>query len=888
MKIARLAVVAAVLMTMSTQFASAKKDITANAKKDITQYKLANGLTVILKESHAAPVFSAQVWFGVGSRNEVPGITGTSHLLEHMLFNTSENYKKGEISNMVRYRGGIENAATGNDYTYYWQLLSSMNDNLEFSIMTLAERVGRGLILPDELENEKTVVISEMKGRDNSSSSLLYDALFGEAYKVHTYGTRIVGSEEDVRGVTRERVLEYYHSNYGPANAALVIVGDFDTKEAKALIDKYFGVLPAAEVKRYEPKPEPKQTETRYTYVNSGALRRVYMGYKTPPARHPDYAVLNVIDQILSGGRSSRLYSALVDKGYAAEAFAFAYGHVDDNIFIVAAIGAGNTGVKTIEKALRLECDRLKREKVTEEELTAAKNRIKADFTFGCDSVSDQGNALGNSAVTGGINRLFEYLPAVEKVTAEDVMRAAKEYFVPEGLTVAIIDPERNEGGSLSAPDKSAGLLPEDPRKHKTNTPFRAVLDNGITVIVSENHSNPTIALEGSMLAGNVFNAGGKYGVPALTADMVSRGTKTRNMYEQAAALDNIGAYLDFEGRKETTHFSGKALSEDTEVLFEQLADRLMNATFPEEMLKLSKTEAEQSLKGASENPSSVASVAFDRAVYAEGSPYRPLEISESLAQLETVTVDDLKAFYNKYYRPDTMIIAIVGDITPDKAVRLAKKYLGSMKAEGPKPVLPEHKYVPTLPKRIDAQMKGKTENIMLYGNTIDLKRTDPDYHVFRIANHILGGAGAMGSIMGNEIREENGLAYSVYSTFDTLAGESKWYARVGTDKGYVERVAEMLEEETRRVIAKGFDKAMFDKAKNYLMGVFPIALETNEGVANTLLNAEFNGFGTDYIETYLDNYKDITLEQVNAAAKKYLKPDTSVLVVVGEHPEKK
>ena len=243
----------------------------------ITETKLDNGLTVLMKESHAAPVFTAQIWFKVGSRNEYNGITGISHMLEHMLFNSSKNYAKGEISKLIRERGGIENAATWTDFTYYWQLLSS--DNLELSLKTLAERAGNALLLRDELQKERTVVLSELQGDENDPDTLLFDDVFAAAFKAHPYHWPTIGWESDVENINRDQLWDYYHTYYHPNNATLVLVGDFNPAKALELIKKYFGPIPAHELPRPVYTVEPVQHGERDVVVRrEGNAQRALIG----------------------------------------------------------------------------------------------------------------------------------------------------------------------------------------------------------------------------------------------------------------------------------------------------------------------------------------------------------------------------------------------------------------------------------------------------------------------------------------------------------------------------------------------------------------------------------------------------------------------------------
>ena len=244
----------------------------------VKQAKLDNGLTVLMKESHAAPVFTAQIWFKAGSRNAHNGITGISHMLEHMLFSSSKNYKKGEISKMVHERGGIDNAATSTDFTYYWELMSS--ENLEFAIKTMAERVGNALLLPQEFKNERTVVLSELEGDENDPDTLLYQNLMAQAFQASAYHWPTIGWRSDVENINTKQLGAYYKAYYHPNNATLVLVGDFDPEKTMTLVKKYFGPKSDGALPRAPYTFDgPQHSERRFVIRKEGTAERIMMGF---------------------------------------------------------------------------------------------------------------------------------------------------------------------------------------------------------------------------------------------------------------------------------------------------------------------------------------------------------------------------------------------------------------------------------------------------------------------------------------------------------------------------------------------------------------------------------------------------------------------------------
>ncbi|MHB9036458.1 MAG: M16 family metallopeptidase [Armatimonadota bacterium] len=882
----------------------------------VVETKLDNGMVVLTKEVHAAPVFTAQVWFKVGSRNEHTGITGISHMLEHMLFNTSQNYKKGEISDMIRKRGGIENAATWTDFTYYWQLLSS--ENLEFSLKTLAERVGNALLLKDEFANERTVVLSELQGNENQTDWLVYRNNMATAFLAHPYQWPVIGWESDVRNIDVEQLRSYYQAYYHPNNATLVLVGDFDTKAALTLVKKYFSNRPNTQLPRPVYTVEPPQNGERDIVIKrEGNAERVILTYHIPDIMDPESYPLMVLDRIMSGGRSSRLYQAMVETQLATSAWSDASIRKDPCLFFLGATARQGIKADALDKELNNQIEKAKTTLPTDEEMQAAKNQLEASLIFQNDSVSDQGEQLGYYSTVATWRYLDTMIPNIKAVTPEQVRAAAAKYLTQENMTKATFIPTNGTGGGGAeapkmGPDrlqdlcyyqKPGGMIPAvetsatkaetrpAPTKIATKSivrPFRTVLPNGMVVIVQENHSNPTLAISGYIKAGSCFDPADKSGTAALVADMIGRGTATRSALDLAKAVEYVGAGVGTSASVESMSFKAKSLAKDFSLMLDILSDELRHAGFPVDQFEKSKGETASALEESKESTEQSAFRAFYNSVYPPGHPYHDLTVEQAQRELKNITRDDLLRFYSAYYRPDTTIITIAGDVTGAQAVDMVKKYFGDWSATGPTPVVD----IPTLepqtkPAKIVVPIMDKSEVDVVYGYALGVKRSDPNYYALRVMNQILGGGGALGSILGDEIREKRGLVYNVYSKFDAALGAGPWYASLGTNPKNADEAVKVLRTEMEKLKANGAPKDKFIQARDFLIGVFPITLETNTGVASALLNAEFYGLGMDFLRNYADIYRSVTLEQVNAAAKKYLHPEEGTLVIAGPYAEK-
>jgi zinc protease len=870
--------------------------VTAGVRETV----LPNGLKVVTKEVHSAPVVSFSVWYKVGSRNEHTGITGVSHLLEHLMFKGTKQYGLGEISRTLFINGASFNASTSQDWTNYYETVAS--DRLEMAMAIEADRMVNSRIDKADLDSEMTVVRSELEGRENSPSTLLYQNVVATAFEAHPYQWPIIGWRTDVENVSRDAIYQYYKAHYGPNNATMVIVGDFQTEPTLAMVRKHFGkIKPIPAPPQVYTQEAPQRGERRLTLRRAGALPMVMVGYKGPEGKHPDFHAIDVLQTILSAGRTSRLYQGLVEKQIATEADMGAPNMRDPFlIYLFATATPGGTPEK-LEEALLAEVERVKKEPVTAEELTRAKSQIEAQFVFQNNSVTSQANQLGYWAMVADWRYLSTYLEKIRAVTPADLQRVAQKYFVPETRTVGHFiptvqagpggPPPREASARVEKPQRGDRPIPL-PKPSKTSPASRNVtrfkLDNGISVVVQENTSSPTLALRGSIPAGNVFNPKDKPILAELTAGMLSRGTEKRSAREFAAALENVGASLSASADTLTTNVTGRAQSKDFDLLVEMLAEMLRQPSFPQADLERLKAQYVASYEQARDDPESLATRAFERAIYPEGHPLRPDTLEATQRAIGGISREDVVRFYREQYGPEGMILVIAGDVKADR-VRTALQQLLS-----PWPKNPQAKPIPAIdvvlqdkPVREVVRLPDKSEAAILWGHAGGLRRKDPDFYAVQVMNMILGGGGALSSRLGNVIRDEQGLVYTVFSFFDSDLYPGPFQVSLGTNPANAEKAIASLQAEVRRMVEQGVTQREVDEVVAYLTGSFPVRLETNAGMANTLWAMEFYNLGPDYIEKYGDYYRGVTVPQANEAAKKHLHPDRATLIISGTLPEK-
>ncbi|HEY76892.1 MAG TPA: insulinase family protein [Thermoflexia bacterium] len=416
---------------------------------------LDNGLTVLLRDVHTAPVASFWVWYRVGSGKEHVGITGISHWVEHMLFKGTPRWPKGTADKAISREGGMWNGATWYDFTTYYATLPAEKIELELEIE--ADRMTGALFEPKEVEAERTVIISERQGAENDPLFLLSEEVMGAAFRVHPYGHETLGHMCDLQGMTRDDLYRHYRTYYVPNNAVAVAVGDFEPERMLELIRKHFGSIPAGELPNApHPTEPPQRGERRVMLEGEGNTAYLTVVFHTPPATHPDFHPLVVLDTVLTGAsgmtlfggggtnKSSRLYRALVDTELATQVSGSLVPTVDPFVYsITATVRAEHTPAE-VEERLREELEKARSEPITEEELNKAIKQAKAQFAYSSESVTGQAFWLGWSEIFAEYTWFEQYLDRLSAVTPEDVLRVAQEYLRRSNSTVGWYVP-RNE-----------------------------------------------------------------------------------------------------------------------------------------------------------------------------------------------------------------------------------------------------------------------------------------------------------------------------------------------------------------------------------------------------------------------------------------------------------
>lgn len=869
--------------------------------EQLLETTLDNGLKVLIQESHAAPVATCWIWYRVGSRNERPGTTGISHWVEHMLFKGTEKLPKGEVFRIAARLGGHNNAFTSEDFTVYYETLPAAH--WEVALEIEADRMVNARFDPEEVASERTVILSEREGLENSPSFQLAEEMGALTFRVHPYRSSVIGERCDLEAITRDELYAHYQAHYAPDNAILVLVGDFAAEEVLRRVQHHFGPIQARSRAEAVRAVEPKQHgERRVTLRRPGSSPFFQIAYHSPAVGHPDVYPLAMLDAVLSGGksvsrsgggymgRSARLYRALVDTELATSAGSGFQASVDPNLFSAWLTVRPGVEPHQAEEALIHQLETATRAAPAAEELARARRQCEAQFAYARDGVTSQAFALGYFERMGSWHDLFAHVDRLRAVTPDDVQRVAATYLTETNRSVGLFLPTPAAGGGdPPASDAEAAcaprhaLYPPSTRSRCFATgafqPQREVLENGITLLWNENHTTPSVAIRGSLTAGSVAEPTAQRGVASFTARLLRRGTRRQSSQEISEAVEALGASFSIWAGSEEAAFSAKCLGADVLTVLEMIRACLEEPSFPESEIHKTRGEVLSQLREIEDSPRALADRAMAELLYPAKHPYAHPSIG-TRESVERFTRGDLEAFHTARYGPAGMLVSLAGDADTDAVRRHLAGWFAGRSG-------PEHVPAPLVrpsaePRRRVIALPHKSQaDIVIAGP--GLRRDEPDYYALNVANLILGSLGMMGRL-GERVRDQQGMAYYVYSRLHARLWSGEWLASAGVNPANVERAIASILDEVRRLREEPLPAAEFGDAIANLVGSMALRLETNDGIAGYLLNTEYYGLGMDYAQRYPALIGALSREQVEEAARRYLDPAQLSVVIAGPY----
>ncbi len=875
-----------------------KETLNRTTTENVRKTVLDNGLTVLTKEVHNAPVVTVQIWYKFGSGQEAPGVNGIAHQLEHLMFKGTRN-RPIQFGRLFSALGSDSNAFTSYDQTAYYN--TAERDKLTALLTLEADRMKNSLIDPQDLASEKRVVISELQGYENSPEYRLNRAVMMSVFPDHPYRLPIGGTKADVEKFTVEQVREYYQKFYSPDNAVLVIVGDFETPPTLKKVEAIFGKLPK---RQYSPHhlitPSPAPTSVPPVKLQEpGGNPLLQIIYPLPQIKQPDIPALEVMDYILTAGKNSYLYQELVESGLANDIYANVASLRAGGWYEILVTGNGNHDLTKIDAAVMKALDKLAKIGVTVQQVEQAKNQLTAAVILNNRDITSQGMQLGNDQITAdNYQYTEEHLANIRQVQAADVTNVINKYLQPAARKVGLFEPTKKietiEISSYStttqdnfAPD--VAVVPADvkkylppvdllPKTRQQEIPQQLILANGLRILLLPDKTTPTVTLSGHIKAGTEFESDQQGGIASLVANNLMNGTKTKNMRTIAQELEAKGANLDFEAYREGVRIKGSSLAVDLPILLGTLTDVIRNSNFPIKELELSRQQALTSLDSELDDPQKIANRIFVQSVYPKKHPLHTFPTVESIQQIKR---EDVIAFKAQHYRPDTTVLALVGNFDVNEVRSLIQAKLGDWQVKG-KPATVKYPSV-GMPKNVvnvNPVVPGKPQAITYMGYT-GINRQDRRFYAAMILNQILGGD-TLSSRLGAEVRDRQGLTYGIYSNFLTGKNVGTFLIEMQTSPEDAHKAISSTRNLLKQVHQQGVTQQEVETAKRNLISNYNISLANPELLSQRMVMNEVYGLNQIELRSFISKIKQVNVSQVNQAARELLHPDKIVVVTAG------
>lgn len=881
------------------------------------KYELENGLDVVLHVDKSDPITAVAIQYHVGSNREKPGKTGFAHLFEHMLFQESENIGQDQFFAKIQNAGGTLNGGTWTDGTVYYEVVPK--NALEMVLWMESDRMGYMIntVTPAAFTNQQNVVTNEKRQRvDNNAyghrSYVIGKAIYPEG---HPYNWQVIGVVEDINNATIPDVKAFYNEFYGPNNATLVIAGDIDPVEVKVLVEKYFAELNAhGDPEPLEPMPVSlEKTKKLYHEDNFARASMLTMVWPSVEEGNKDAYALQYLSSLLSSGKKAPLYKILVkEKNYTSRASAYTYHKELAGEFYVNVTANQNVSLADVEDAVFEAFKKFEDESFTDRDVERVKAQLETGFYNGIKSLEDKAfNLAINNVFTGDPGYMVNDLANLKAVTKDDILRVYDKYikgknyvatsFVPkdqldmiaEGSVKADVveenveDLQRVEQVEVSdeeikkTPSKiDRSVEPEKGPMPEVNLPevWQSEMTNGIKVYGVLHDELPLVSYELILRGGHLLDSIDKPGVANLVANLMNEGTKNKTPMELEEEIDFLGASIRVHSGRESMVIAGNCLARNFEKTIDLVEEILLEPRWDEEEFELAKTRLINGIKRSKANAGTVASQTFSKLLYGENHIYSIPTVG-TIESVESITMDDLKAFYEANFSPSVTSFEITGAVSSARV----KKALSDLEAnwEAKEVMIPEY----DLPAPIKesavyfVDIPGSKQSALRVGN-LCMKRNDDDYYPGYVMNYQLGGV--FGSHINMMLREEKGYTYGARSSFNgtKVVGPFSVSTSVVTDATLesLEIIRDLMGE-----YKDGITEDELEFTKNAILKSNTRRFETMDNVLSMLWMIDYYGKPIDYVKNNEKIVNETTLESHKKLAEKYIHPDKMIYLVVGD-----
>jgi zinc protease len=880
-----------------TQTALPKGVVQGPAVEGITEYRLPNGLKVLLFPDSSRPTVTVNVTYLVGSRFENYGETGMAHLLEHLMFKGSKNHP--DITRQFQDRGMQFNGTTSFDRTNYYEVFQAGGDNLDWALRMEADRMTHSFIARKDLDSEMTVVRNEYENGENSPTSVLMKRMQSIAYDWHSYGRSTIGNKSDIENVRISNLQNFYRTYYQPDNAVLLVAGKFDPNQTLASISKLFGAIPKP--KRTLPEfwtVEPTEDGDRsFTVRRQGDVQLVAVAYHVPSGLHDDSDALSFASTILGDSPTGRLHKLLVESGKASEVFSFGQTGYAPGLQYFGAMVKKGEPIEPVRAALTQAVEDFARHPPTPEEMERTRRGYLNSIERSLADPSQVGLALSEDIALGDWRLFFVGRDRVSTITAGQVADVAARYFKRDNRTTGIFlptdSPERADvppAPSLQSVLKdfkpqAASLSAEDFEPSQANIMKRTTLTTtgGVRLaLLPKKNRGQTVTVDLRQHFGDEQNLFGKGAVPGLTAAMLMRGTTKYDRVQLADAFDK----LKIAGS--LTHF--QTTRDNLPEALKLVAHVLKEPSFPAGEFEQLRQQALVGLDASRNEPTTVASRALNEHfdIYPKGDVRHETTLAEDVAELNSATLDQLKAFHRDFYGTVPAQMAIVGDFDAGSIVPLVDQLFGQWKA--PQHVAPVlRKYADIKPFQASFNTPDKENGFYTARMNLDLNVDDPDYPALMLADYIFGGGGLKSRLM-DRIRQKDGLSYGGGSQI--AAGEldraGMFAISAIAAPQNLARVDADVREELARALKDGFTAAELSGAKSGLIQQRIQNRADDGALAAGWTSYLYEGKTYEWSADFERRMMAVTLPQLNAAFRKAIDPARLSVVMAGDQTKMK
>ena len=867
----------------------------------ITEYRLPNGLRVLIFPDPSKQTMTVNVTYLVGSKHENYGETGMAHLLEHMVFKGTP--KHSNIPQELTEHGARPNGSTWFDRTNYFETFAATEENLKWALDLESDRMLNSYVAKKDLDSEMTVVRNEYELGENSPFGVLIDRLFATAYVWHNYGKSTIGARADIENVPIERLQAFYKKYYQPDNAVLLVAGKIDEGKTLELVNQYFGPLPKPA--RELPKiytVEPTQDGERLISVRRiGDTQLVAAGYHIPAGSHPDAAAASILLQVLADTPSGRLHKALVESKKASSVFNFPYIFGEESLFIVGAEVRMEQSLDAARDSLLQIVEDVAKNPVTKEEVERARAQLLKQIELNLNSSENVGLELSEWIGMGDWRLLFINRDRLRKVTAEDVQRAAAAYLKSSNRTLGLFIPTQKPDRSEIPPTPDVLALVKN-YKGDASIATGEAFDPSPTNIEARMIRSTTpgglkLAFLPKKTRGNTVVANLAFGLGdekslmnqatagELAASMLDRGTSKHTRQQIKDEFDRLKARVTVGGDADSVNVNVETVRENLPAVLKLVAEILREPAFPAAEFDQLKQEQLAGIEQQRTEPTAIAFIAIQRHLrpYPKEHVKYTSTVDEAVAEIKAAKLEDVKKFYADFYGADRGELAVIGDFDDKEIAKLAGELFAGWKNKKPYArIAQSYKNITALNQSIETPDKANA--FFVAGLNLNMRDDDPDYPALVLGNYMLGG-GFLNSRLATRIRQKEGLSYGVGSQLEVSPLD-----RIGTFFTFAiyapQNVAKLevaFKEEIQKVLDQGFTADEVKAAKSGWLQARQVSRAQDNELTGKLRSYAYLNRTLAWDADFEKKVDALTPEQIVAAFRKYIDPAKISIIKVGD-----